>query len=69
MLCSVPKPKRKFKDCIEESLKIKGLKVLMQKTGICGEGRFAPVTLVNQEKPVEEEEEEEEEYSMSKALS
>ena len=27
----------------------------MQKTGICGEGRFAPVTLFNQEKPVEEE--------------
>ena len=30
----------------------------MQKIGSCGEEQFAPATLINQEKPVEEEEEE-----------
>ena len=29
----------------------------MQKIGSCGGERFAPATLINQEKPVEEEEE------------
>ena len=31
----------------------------MQKIGSCGGQQFAPATLINKEKPVEEEEEEE----------
>ena len=45
------RPKKRFKDCIEEDLKIKGMEV----NDAEGE-RFTPVTLINQEKQVEEEE-------------
>ena len=51
------RPKRHFMDCIEEDLKIEGLEVTDAEDsviGSCGGERFAPATLINQEKPVEE---------------
>ena len=52
------RPKRRFMDCIEEDLEIKVLEVTDAEDRGCGGERFAPVALINQEKPVEEEEEE-----------